>query len=86
MQPPGEHKRHHHHGLTPNDIYDALCSIRNPKDVYASYDDRYVIVTLATIFENSNVYIAIIVTPNASLKNDFAANVIKIITMYPIKK
>ena len=77
-------KHHHHHGLTPKNIYDALSTMKNSTEVVVSYDGRFIIVTLAKINDVTNL--VVIVSPNEPLKGDIFANVTKIITIYPKDK
>ena len=58
--------------------------MRNSTNVTLSYDNRYVIVTLATTI--GDVSIAVIVTPTGSIQQEINKNVAKVITIYPYKK
>ena len=84
MQDVGGRGKHHYHGLTPQDVYNALNSLKESNEISLSYDGRYLIVTVATIHDGANL--AIIVAPNSSLIKNYNANIIKIITIYPYKK
>ncbi len=84
MQPLGKKRKHNHHNLLPEEVYKALRTMKDSKDISVSYDDRYVIVTLATILDGANL--TVIVSPKSSLKNDIKAEIIKVITIYPVKK
>lgn len=79
-----EGKHHHTHELSPEEIYNALSTLKDSKEISVSYDNRFVIVTLATIYDGANL--VIIVAPDSPLINDANANIIKIITIYPDKK
>ena len=59
MQEIGGKGKHHHHGLSSIDVYNALSTIRFSKEINISYDNRYLIVTLATTFENVNIAIIV---------------------------
>lgn len=83
MQPVGGKGKHHYHNLSPENVYEALSTMRYSNNVTISYDNRYVIVTLATIA--GGISIAAIVTPEGHTKQLNKKNVIRIITMYPIK-
>lgn len=83
MQPLGGKGKHHYHNLSPENVYEALSTMRYSNNVTISYDNRYVIVTLATIA--GGISIAAIVTPEGHTKQLNKKNVIRIITMYPIK-
>ena len=84
MQPVGEKGKHNYHGLTPLDILNALVSMKQSTEIEVSYDNRYLIVTLATVFDDVNL--VVIVTPKGYLKNDSKTIVNRIITIYPKKK
>lgn len=84
MQPVGGKGKHHYHNLSPENVYEALSTMRYSNNVTISYDNRYVIVTLATIA--GGISIAAIVTPDGHTKQSNKKNVIRIITMYPIKE
>ena len=83
MQPVGGKGKHHYHNLSPENVNEALSTMRYSNNVTISYDNRYVIVTLATIA--GGISIAAIVTPEGHTKQLNKKNVIRIITMYPIK-
>ena len=84
MQPIGNKGKHNYHGLTPQNIFDALSTMKSSKEVDVSYDNRYLIVTLATVFDDINL--VIIVTPKGYLKNNPKTVVNRIITIYPNNK
>ena len=84
MQPLGGKGKHHYHNLTPEEVYEALSMMHYSKDVTLSYDNRYVIVTLATTA--GGISIAAIVTPEGHTNELVNRDVIKIITMYPQKE
>lgn len=81
MQPEGGRGKHNYHNLSPENVYEALSTIHDSKDVTLSYDNRYVIITLATIKED--VCIAAIVTAEGTLKQNLYKKVTRIITIYP---
>ena len=84
MQPLGGKGKHNYHNLSPVDIYNALRTLKDSKDISVSYDNRYVIVTLAMVFKGVNI--AVIVTTNGFLKGDILNKVTRIITIYPFNK
>lgn len=84
MGPIGGKGKHHFHGLTPNEILDALKQIRFSKEINLSYDGRFVIITLAT--NNDGVPLAVVVEPNGSIHNNRQFVVTRIVTIYPQKK
>lgn len=81
MQPIGGRGRHHYHGLSPKNIYDALSTMHLSKNISVSYDNRYVILTLAKVMDD--IDLAVIVRPDSGLDSDYNASIIKIITIYP---
>ncbi len=83
MQPIGGIGRHHYHNLSPNDIYNALVTLRESKEIVPSYNGRYLIITLATY---NGVSLAIVVDPNGTINGKNGLAIIKIITIYPYDK
>lgn len=81
MQPVGGKGSHHYHGLTPEQVYDALSRLKYSKEVYTSYEDRYIVITDVAI--TNEVKLIVIVTPNAVLYKERIDNVAVIITIYP---
>lgn len=84
MQPVGGKGRHHYHGLSPENVFETLATIRFSKNVTVSYDDRYLILTLATIFDEINI--AVVVTPKGYSMDSKIKNINRIITIYPYGK
>ena len=83
MQPLGGRGKHNFHNLSPENVYDALSTIRNSTQVTLSYDNRYVIVTLATL--ECGVNIIAVVTPTGTIRTNVSKKITKIITLYPHK-
>ena len=81
MQPIGDKGKHHYHGLTPEDVYNALSRLQYSKEVYTSCEDRYVVITDVVI--TKDVKLVVILTPNALLYKERIDNVVVIITIYP---
>ena len=81
MQPVGGRGKHHYHGLTPEDVYNALSRLQYSKEVYTSCEDRYVVITDVVI--TRDVKLVVILTPNALLYKERIDNVVVIITIYP---
>ena len=84
MQPIGGRGKHNYHNLSPENVYEALSTMRYSKDVALSYDNRYVIVTLATTI--GDISIAVIVTPIGTINMARNKCITKVITIYPYKK
>lgn len=83
MQPLGGKGKHNYHNLSPIDVYNALRTIKDSTEISVSYDNRYVIVTLATIFDEANL--VVIVSPNSFINDYPNVEITKIVTIYPIK-
>ena len=83
MQDIGTKGQHHFHGLTPENVYEALRTLKDSKDVRISYDSRYVIISLAKF--GNNTPIAVIIEPNGYIKK-INNTAVKIVTIYPYKK
>ena len=84
MHPIGGKGKHHYHGLTPSNILEALKTMRHSKDVSLSYDGRYIIISLAK--DVNDKFLAIIVDPNGTTKDNGTKRVSRIVTIYPQKK
>ena len=84
MQPIGNKGKHNYHGLTPQNIFDALATMKQSTEIELSYGNRYLIVTLATVFNDINL--VVIITPEGYLKNEKKTIVNRIITIYPKNK
>ena len=81
MHQVGGKGKHNYHGLTPEDVYNALSRLQYSKEVYASYLDRYIIITDVNI--KDDVYIVVIVTPKSDVPSENLENIISIVTIYP---
>ena len=84
MQPIGNKGKHNYHGLTSQNIFDALATMKQSTEIELSYGNRYLIVTLATVFDDINL--VVIITPEGYLKNETKTIVNRIITIYPKNK
>ncbi len=84
MQPLGGKGWHHYHDLSPKNIYDVLNNLKRSKEVIPSYDGRYLVITIVTVF--NEVHLVVILEPNGALYNDRTTSVNRIITIYPYKK
>ena len=81
MQDDKENDSHNHHGLTPEDILDALNNIRDPYCVFISKYERIAIV-LSCLSHYGEPLMAIIEV-GADLIQEKNANINKLVTMYP---
>ena len=81
MQPIGGKDNHNYHGLTPEDVYMSLVSIKNPKYVYVTKYDRFAIISIE--LSHYDVPLMLIVEKDAGLQKDTEARINKIITIYP---
>ena len=84
MQPAGGRGAHNYHGLTPEQVYDALSRLQYAKDVFTSYRDRYIVITDVVFI--GDVYLIVIVTPESDVPSQKLKNIITIITIYPSDK
>ena len=81
MQPIGGKGKHNYHGLTEEDVFIALSSIKNPYAVLVSRDNRYSIISIK--LSHFSERLKIIVEVGSELKDRINANVNKIVTIYP---
>ena len=84
MQPTGRKGTHNYHGLMPEDVYNALSRIKYSKNVYSSFDDRYVVIT--DVFVTEEVRLIVIVSSDTTVAAQELNNVVSIITIYPSDK
>ena len=82
MQPLGGKKKHNYHGLTPEDILEALKNIKTPYSIFESDDGRISIVS--SIVSHFGHPLAVIIELNATLKGNIEANINKLVTMFPV--
>ena len=80
MQPAGKSKSHNFHGLTPEDVFMSLASIKDPKYVFVTKFERYAIVSIE--LSHFDYPLMMVVEKGAGLQNDTEARVNKIITIY----
>ena len=81
MQPMGKSGSHNYHQLTPDDIYNALKSIKNPEYVIKAKLDRYAIIPVYV--SSFNLPLMVVIEKGAELINKKNANINKIVTIYP---
>ena len=81
MQPIGGKGQHNYHGLTPEDIYMALSSIKDPKYVFIVKNKRYAIISIE-LSHYKNPLMIVVETGAGTLLND-KANINKVVTIYP---
>ena len=74
--------QHNYHGLTPEDILEALKNIKTPYSIFESDDGRISIVS--SIMSHFGHPLAVIIELNGSLKGDTEANINKLVTMFPV--
>ena len=72
---------HNYHNLTVDDIYEGLKSICNPNMIFSSDQNRYLIVSL--FISSFGVPLLVVIEVHADLINKKAANINKIVTIYP---
>ena len=79
MQDVGRKGKHNYHGLTEEDIYLALSSLRNPACVFVGKEKRYAVITVS--LSHYNLPLMIIIETNDKAKNNNNGN--RVITIYP---
>jgi len=84
MQPIGGKGSHHHHGLTPEDVYNSLSRLRYSKQVKLSYDNRVVAIT--DVIVNDYLRLFVVVSPNTSAVTENLISIISVVTIYPSDK
>ena len=82
MQPTGGKKKHNYHGLTPEDILEALKNIKTPYSIFESDDGRISIVS--SIMSHFGHPLAVIIELNATLKGNSEASINKLVTMFAV--
>ena len=81
MEPVGGKNRHNYHGLTAEDIYLSLASIKDPQYVFFVKGKRYAIISVE--LSSFEYPMMMVVETDSGIVNDKDANINKIITMYP---
>ena len=81
MQAEGKSDNHNFHGLTPEDVYMSLFSIKDPRCVFITKFDRYAIVSVE--LSHFDYPLMMVIEKDSGLQNDTEARVNKVITIYP---
>lgn len=81
MEPIGGIGSHHFHGLTPEDIYMSLSSIKNPRCVFIDKKERYAFISIE--LSHFDHPLMLIVEKNAGLQANANARINKVVTIYP---
>ena len=81
MQEDDKKDSHNHHGLTPEDILDALNNIQDPYCIFKTKYERIAIV-LSCLSHYGEPLMAIIEVGTGLIEDD-DANINKLVTMYP---
>lgn len=86
MQKSGSNNSHNFHNMTPEDVYDAISSITNPKAIYVSLriSNRFIIVTTTLFKKKTNIII--VIEKDASASWNRKAFINKLVTIYPKDK
>ena len=81
MKPIGGKNQHNYHGLTAEDIYLSLISIKDPQYVFFVKDKRYAIISVKL----SSFYypMMMVIETNSGAVSGKDTSINKIITMYP---
>ena len=81
MQPEGKSDNHNFHGLTPEDVYMSMVSIKDPKCVFITKYERYAIVSIE--LSHFDYPLMVVIEKGAGFLLNVNANINKIITIYP---
>ena len=81
MQPLGGKGQHNYHALTPEDVFMALDSIKDPMYVIFVKDKRYAMISVK--LSHFHIPLMLIVETEASLITNNNANINKVVTIYP---
>ena len=81
MQPVGGRGNHNYHGLTEEDVFMALSSLKKPKYVLISRDNRYSFISIE--LSHFDLPLMVIIETNAALIGNINANINKVVTIYP---
>ena len=84
MQPVGGEGGHHYHGLSPDQVYNALSRIRYSQNVIVSYDQKYVVITDVDVSDNA--CLVVVVKPDGYLIKEDQKDVVIVISVYPKDK
>ena len=84
MQKQGQMGRHHYHGLSEADVYDALSNIADPYCVFFSELKRLAIVSIRLSHYGEKTMT--IIEIDADLTGFKNASIYKVVTMYPKSK
>lgn len=84
MQPVGGEGIHHHHGLTPEDVYNSLSRLRYSKQVMPSYDNRVVAVT--DVIVNDYLRLFVVISPKTSVVTENLLSIVSVVTIFPSDK
>ena len=82
MQPVGGSDSHNYHGLSPDDVYMALTSIKDPQYVFiAKYHNRY--ATISVKLSHFALPLMLVIETRAKLIGNKTSSINKIVTIYP---
>ena len=81
MQPMGGKDQHNYHELTPEDVFMALSSIKDPKCVFITGDNRYALISIE--LSHFDLPLMLVIETEASLIEKWDASINKVVTIYP---
>lgn len=81
MQPIGKTGTHNYHGLTPDDIFNALNSLEEPYCIFKVKNERYAVIPV--YISSHNEYLMVVIETSCGLITNANANINKIVTIYP---
>lgn len=80
-QPTGGRGTHNYHGLTINEVYEAIHNISKSDYIFKSADNRYILIT--TVVATCKDRIIAIIDTDARLLSNKDAKINKLVTLYP---
>ena len=81
MQPVGGKKQHNYHGLTPEDVYIALTSIKDPQCVFVVKEERYALLSIE--LSHFDLPLMMVIETDSNLIENKTASISKVVTIYP---
>ena len=73
--------QHNYHGLSPEDVYMALSSIKDPQYVFVAKYNRYAIISVE--LSHLKLPLMLVIEAKAKLIKHLYAEINKIVTIYP---
>ena len=81
MQPTGGKGQHNYHDLTAEDIYISLSSIKDPKCVFITKQERYALISIE--LSHFELPLMLVVETDANIIGNWEIRANKVVTIYP---